>query len=333
MALQPREKKLAIAVGALLALVVVWYGWSTYSDAVRLREGQISALSSEVRRKQTLINLGHVDNQRLAEWAERSLPSNPDAAASAYQSWVIEIAENAGLTQSHIAPARVTKLPGLYVKLPFSFQAKGTLAATSAWLAAFYRADHLHQLRDLSLQPSPDGSSLTLTAGIEALVMDDAPRIDTLGTASGARLNEARGAELAAAITKRNLFAPYVPPPPPPPPPTTVVEAPPAPPPPPPPPPSFDPAKFTILTSIVFVQAEPQAWLDVRPTNQLLKLKVGDPVTVGQFKGKLVRIGDREIEVETDGKRQLVSLGKALGQAVELPAVTPRPLPVTTVEP
>lgn len=326
MALQPREKKLAIAVGSLLPIVVIWYGWSTYTDAVRLRDGQINALTSEVRRKQTLITLGGVDSQRLGEWAERSLPSNPDAAASAYQSWVIDIAGDAGLTQRVITPGRVTKLPGLYVKLPFSFQAKGTVAATAAWLAAFYHADHLHLLRDLSLQPSPDGSTLTLTAGIEALAMDDAPRTDTLGTASGARLNEARGAELVAVITKRNLFAPYVPPPPPPPPPTAVVETPP--PPPPPPPPAFDPAKFTILTSIVFVRAEPQAWLDVRPTNQVLKLKVGDPVSVGQFKGKLVRIGDREIEIDTDGKRQLVSLGKALGQAVELPAAPP-----PTVEP
>jgi len=328
MALQPREKKLAIVVGALSALVVVWYAWSTYAEAVALREGQITALTSEVRRKQTLIAIGRANDARLTEWAERSLPSNPDAAASAYQSWIIGIAEDAGLSQAHIAPSRITKLPGLYAKLPFSFQAKGTLAQTSAWLAAFYRADHLHQLRDLSLTPSADGSGLTLNAGIEALAMEGAPRTDTLGTAAGARLDEARGAELAAVITKRNLFAPYVPPPPPTPPPMPVVEAPP-----PPPPPAFDPAKFTILTSIVFVRAQPEAWLDVRPTNQLLKLKVGDEVSVGQFKGKLVRIGDREIEIEDDGKRRLVSLGKALGQAVELPAAPAPTSPATTAQP
>jgi len=330
-ALQPREKKLAIAVGVLAALFVVWYGWSSYTEAVTLREGQITALSSEVRRKQNLVAHGRTADQRLNAWAERSLPNNPDAAASAYQSWLIGIADDAALTQTHVEPGRTTKLPGLYVKLPFSFRAKGTLAQASTWLAAFYRADHLHQLRDLSLLPSADGSSVTLTAGIEALAMDSAPRVDTLNTATGARLDEARGAELAAAITKRNLFAPYVPPPAPPPPPTTVVETPA--PPPPPPPPAFDPAKFTVLTSIVFVKSEPEAWLDVRPTNQLLKLKIGDAITVGQFKGKLVRIGDREIEIDKDGKRQLVSLGKALDQAVELPAATPQPLPATTVEP
>lgn len=329
MALQPREKKLAITVGALLALVIVWYGWSTYADAVKLREGQIGALSTEVRRKQTLITLGRIDADRLAEWADRSLPSNPDAAASAYQSWLIGIAETAGLTEVHIAPSRTTQVPGLYVRLPFSFRARGTLAQTAAWLAAFYRADHLHQLRDLSLQPSADGSGLTLTAGIEALAMESAPRVDTLATTSGVRLDEARAAELAAAITKRNLFAPYVPPPPPPPPPTAVVETTP-PPPPPPPPPAFDPAKFTILTSIVFVKSEPQAWLDVRPNNQLLKLKVGDAVSVGQFRGTLVRIGDREIEVDSDGKKQIVALGKALGHAVELPSATPTAIPTAT---
>lgn len=319
MALQPREKQLAIAVGALVTLLVVWYGVTGYFDAVALRQGQIDALTAEVGKKQVLARRARVADERLARWAERSLPRNPDAAASAYQSWLTDIAETAGLTQAHIEPGRSTKLVGLGVKLPFSFRARGTLAQTAAWLAAFYRADHLQQLRDLTLQPSPDGSGIQITAGIEALAMESAPRTDTLGTATGARLDEARGTELVAAIVKRNLFAPYVPPPPPPPPPTAVVEAPP----PPPPPPAFDAAKFTFLTSIVFVQSQPEAWFDVRPTNQLLKLKQGDAVEVGQFKGKLVRIGDREIEIESEGKRRVVALGKPLGLAVELPAAQP----------
>ncbi len=116
-----------------------------------------------------------------------------------------------------------------------------------------------------------------------------------------------------AAIVERNLFAAYVPPPPPPRPRETTVAAPP-------PPPAFDPAKYTYLTSIIEVDSRPQAWLNVRPTKQTLRLFVGDGITVGKFSGKLVRIADKEIEIESDGKRRVVALGKSLDQAVELPA-------------
>lgn len=315
MALQPREKKLAAIVAVLGVVVVVWLGLQSFRGAVDLRQGQIDALERDVQKKQLLMARARAESSRLAAWEVRSLPRNTVSAVSLYQSWLVGIVDRAQLTQWNIEPGRATKVPGAYMKLPFSLRARGTLAQTVAWLASFYRADHLHQLRDLSLQPTADGSGIQITANIEALAMDDATRADELSTSPGVRVDEARGKELAAAITARNVFAPYVPPPPPPPPPTAVVEAPPAP-----PPPAFDPSKFTFLTSIIFVQAQPQAWLYVRPTNQLLKLNVGDAVAVGGFTGKLVRIGDQEIEIESAGKRRVVGLGKSLGQAVELPA-------------
>jgi hypothetical protein len=149
---------------------------------------------------------------------------------------------------------------------------------------------------------------LQLTANIEALSLPGADRADTLTKLAGGRLDEAQAAAATKSFVERNLFAPYVPPPPPRPPAPVVRSAPP------PPKPVFDDAKYTFLTSVVSVGGEPEAWLSVRPKNETLKLHAGDDITVGQFKGKLIRIGSAEIEVEQDGKRRTVALGKPLAE-------------------
>lgn len=322
MTLQPREKKLAAVVGALCVVAVFWLGLQWYGDEVRTRQALIDNVEKKIYAKQTQQARARGENARLAVWEERSLPRNIDVATSLYQSWLSATVKRAGLADVNIGRSRLEQLSyvsnrvssSFATKVPFTLRAKGTVAETTAWLAEFYRADHLHQIADLSLQPTPDGASLQITARIEALALDDAKHADVLSTAAGARVDEARGAELAAAITKRNLFAPYVPPPPPAPP-QVVVEAPP-----PPPPPRDDTAKFTFFNTVVAVDNEPEAWLKVRTTDQTIKLHVGDTITVGMFTGKVLRIVDGEMEIETGGKRCVVARGSSLADAVTLPA-------------
>lgn len=321
MALQPREKKLAVVVAGLGVVVVSWLALQSYLEAVRTRQGQIDAAQSDLQNKQFSLARARAESGRLAEWEKRSLPRNVDMAASLYRVWLVETVEKAGLEQAKITLGLKKKLPGVGTMLPFALRAQGTLAQTTAWLADFYRADHLHQLKDVSLTPAEDGGLLELTAQIEALAMDDAANADKLSTSVGARLDEARAAELVAAITKRNLFAPYVPPAPPAPPPQVVVETPP-----PPPPPVFDTATQTSFdASVVSVTGQPEVWLRVRPTNQTLKLHIGDKIEVGTITGKILRIADREFEIDAGGKRRIIALGKMLTDGIELPATPAQP--------
>ena len=74
----------------------------------------------------------------------------------------------------------------------------------------------------------------------------------------------------------------------------------------------FDEAKYAFLTSILSVDAEPQAWLSIRPTQQTLRLKTGDDLRVGRVKAVVVRIGEAEIEIEEAGKRRVIRLGQPL---------------------
>lgn len=322
MALQPREKKLAMIVGVLGGVVLLWLGVGGIIGAFRGRQSQIDALQRDVQQKTNRQMQAAAINEQFYDWGKRSLPRDRELARTLYQSWLVAGLADAKLAGVQVEPGRSTQLAitnpsggakrEVYTKIPYTVRAQGSPAAIVRWLSAFSQADHLHLIRDLSLQSQAKGSDLQLTAAVEALVLEEADRADKLATTTGARLDAVRAAAESKTILDRNLFAAYVPPIPPKPP------APPAKTPP--PPPAFDVAKYTFVTSIVSVDSEPQAWLFVRPTNQLLKLRAGDAVQIGQFNGKLVRIGAAEIEIEHDGKRRRVALGKSLDKGVEVTA-------------
>jgi hypothetical protein len=118
-------------------------------------------------------------------------------------------------------------------------------------------------------------------------------------------------------IVGRNLFAEYVPPAPPRRDPPRVVQEPP-----PrrdPPRPSFDVAKHARLTAIVEQNNQPQVWIRVMTSGDLLMLSEGEEFTVGGVKCQVLEIGDDEAIVAADGKRLMVSLGDNLREAAEVP--------------
>lgn len=312
MNLNPRERKLAAIVGGLAVLAVLVLGWQGYRGAVSTRETQLNAARDDLHKKQLAIITAAAANLKLSDWEQQSLPRNREVARSLYQNWLVAELNKAGLAQVTVDAGRGTALRDVYTKQPFTLRARGSLAKFARWMAAFYKADHLQQIRDLSVQPLADGSELQLTATIETLILNDAASQNSLNAKVNAAWNQQASDDAVKSIVDRNLFAAYVPPPPPPPPAREYT-------PPPPPPPAFDPSKFTFLTSIISIDDQPQAWLNVRPTNQLLRLFEGDSISVGKFEGKLVRIGEREIEIEAAGKRRVVAIGKSLEQGVDLP--------------
>jgi hypothetical protein len=111
------------------------------------------------------------------------------------------------------------------------------------------------------------------------------------------------------AIVTRNVYTAYVPPRPP----AVKNSDPPKPPP-------FDEAQQAVVTAILDEGGAPQAWVNVRTSGKLLKLREGEEFTVGSLKGTITRIGPQEIEFLADGKRRLVALGKSLRDGREIKA-------------
>ncbi len=110
-------------------------------------------------------------------------------------------------------------------------------------------------------------------------------------------------------IVGRNLFAEYVPPRPP------VAERRPDPPRRDPPKPSFDQAKHATVTGIIEQDNQPQLWVLVKTTGELLKLSEGEEFSVGELKCKVIRINLRDAELATGDKHFVVKLQDNLRDA------------------
>jgi hypothetical protein len=312
MALNAREKRLAAVVGVLGVAMLLWLVVGRVAEAFRTRQSQLDALTREVQQKQFRMAAMGLTLERYADWESRALPRDRELARSLYQNWLVKTLADAKLDNVQVDPGRPLELRDVYLKLPFTVRAQGSTTEIVGWLASFYKADHLQQLRELSLQPIGKAGDLQLTATIEALSLPEANRTDKLTELAGGRLSADSAKTATKTIVDRNLFAAYVPPPPPKPPAPVVKTTPP------PPKPKFDEAKYTFLTSVVAADDALEAGLTVRPTKQLLKLRTGDDIQVGQFAGTLVRIGAKEIEVEQDGKRRVIALGKSLGETADV---------------
>lgn len=306
--MQPRERQLALAVGTLLLLLVAYWGFGKVRKSFTDRYAQLEVKQGEIREKLGKEERGKKATQQLAHWEHRSLPADHDLARTLYQNWLVKLADKNQLESVNVDAGRGGMHRNIYYKLPFTLQCKGNLEKTVAFLHDFYSTNHLHQLRELSIKPSSNGRGLDLSFTIEALVLPGADRKDALNEESGERLVHATLAAYQEPIVKRNLFAEYTPPRPAPPvvKQEEVTK-----------PPEFDPAKFAVLTAIIENGSESQVWINVRTSGELLKLRQGDKLQVGKFQATITRIDGSGVEMESDGKRRLLALGKTLPQATD----------------
>lgn len=84
---------------------------------------------------------------------------------------------------------------------------------------------------------------------------------------------------------------------------------------PPPAAPQFDPAKFTLFTSLLDIDGQGEVWLHVRPTGQMVILHKGDQFEIGTVKGTVAEIGEYDFSFDFEGKRRKLNKGEILDQA------------------
>ncbi len=312
-ALNQREKILAGGVLVLLGVVVFYFLFMAWRGPRQPLLAQKAQATAELQRRQNRMELARQAEQQLEAWRRRSLPANAETAASLYQNWLLQTARDAGFTSVTIDAALGRGRPEVFQVVRLNLQAAAGLEELTAFLHRFYRAGYLHQIAILGVVPEGRGGRLSVQMTIEALSLPTAKRADELPEAPSDRalatLDEYRDA-----IAKRNLFAAYQPPPPPPRPTVEVSRPAPRPTPPAPPPrPRFDVARHAYLTGIVkTADGRWQAWIHARTSDERFELFEGDAFQVGDARGRMLRIEEREAEVEFDGKRYVVALGDNL---------------------
>jgi len=292
--MQKREKILAGVVGIALAA----FGGKALFDRMlqsplQARHDKIERLEKEIAKKEQILSRARDATRQLETWEAQSLPADAARARSAYQNWLLELVAGAELSRPHVDSGEIVSKPGVYEKIPFTVRGRGTLEQLTRFLHSFYSADHLHQIQRLGITPIPNTNELELSLAIEALVLPGATRQEQLSKNPAKRLvGPAR--EDYEPILARNLFG------------DGGSSA-------------FDAADFAFLTAILDSNGLPEAWLTLRTTGEVLKLRQGDSFEVGQFRGNVAEILDQDIVVNSDDERWLITLGENLSQATALP--------------
>jgi len=221
----------------------------------------------------------------------RSLPANADVARSLYRAWLLEMVGQVGFTNPNLDSSEPANRKGLYQVLSFNMRGRGTLPQLVKFLFEFYSANHLHQIRSLTISPLQGSDYLDLQMSIEALLLPKVERKDRLNTQKSDRLASASLDDYQT-ITQRNLFGVS---------------------------PAAEATAYTYLTSVTSVNGQPEAWFTVRTTDTVYKLRKGEVLEVGQFKGTIVDIADADVVIESEGERWLMTIGESLTKATALP--------------
>ncbi|HUY93348.1 MAG TPA: hypothetical protein VMV10_31770 [Pirellulales bacterium] len=311
--MQQRERLLLKITSVVALIAAAQFGLMFVQGAFEERQTRVDALEQELADKDAIIARGKRAQRRLKEWERRSLPADLDQARSLYQNWLANAVERLRFDKAEVTSGPAMPRLNFYNRLPFTVRGTGSLDQVASLLYEFYKADHLHQIQRLQLTPVSTGFGrpspfATVGAGfdprgplqfdlsltIEALVLPGADRRDQLNDAVSERLAWKELDEYRIPITQRNLFAPYAE--------------------------RIDEARDAYFTGITRAEGRLQAWLSLRSSGRTLKLNEGDKLDVGSLHGTVARIREQAIEIESDGKRRRVSLGKSLAEGQELPA-------------
>ena len=153
MALNRRERTLAIGAGSLMILALVQFGYMSIQSLFDDRQTRIEALEREVADKNSTILRGKKAQKRLAEWQHLSLPTDPVLARSLYKNWLAKLMERMRLAKADVTLGANLPKPGVYTKIPVTVRGQGTMDQVVQFLFEFYQANYLHSIRQLTLTP------------------------------------------------------------------------------------------------------------------------------------------------------------------------------------
>jgi hypothetical protein len=307
MAMQQRERILALSLGGIVAAVGLYWAFGKYQSMFATRDSLLTNARKQVEDKEKKLVVAKKAMDRRRELEKRSLPANKELAQSLYQQWLFGIVDGAELNDATVTPTPAQKTAKAYDAFVFNINGLGTIDQVTRLLYEFYSAGHLHQIKRFVLLPADPGM-LSVTMTVEALMLPGADRKDSLTKESANNLALTSYSDYQKAIGGRNVFAEYTPPKPPQE--RTIERTEPA----------YDLAKLAVVTGWgVGVDGRSLFWLTEKNLSKSTKLYEGDAFQVGPLKGTVKKIHfpeRRQVELDLNGNALLMTDSKSLGDAL-----------------
>jgi hypothetical protein len=284
-----------ILFGVLIAILLYYGGDWLLETLIR---GPLAALDSrkdslgeEIAKTERDLARFRKQSKDMDLWRRQSLPSDPEKARSLYQAWLLELVKHVEMTDSNVDSSEPASRKGMFRVISVALRGRGSLEQLTRFLYDFYSAAHLHQIRTLSITPIQGKDLLDLSITVEALILPTADRKERLSSRHSDRLASDH-LEDYLPIVQRNLFGMGG---------------------------GARVADYAYLTAVNYVDGAPEAWFSLRTNDSLLKLRKGERLEIGSFKGVIAEISDADVILESDGERWLLSIGESLAQAAALP--------------
>lgn len=393
MAMNKREKYLAIGVASIVGIVAIQYVLSSVRGGIDAKQKRLDVLLTNIEKYDQTLTDCVLATKRLNDLKKKSLPSSDEVAKNQYSAWLLDLAnkngmQNVGLDRPEASGLRSDAFAA------YRFVLNGDMRVDDfiKLVHAYYDRDYLQRIRSLKVERHRDDADhVRIKLDTEAVALKMAPARQEASLASSGRLKKS-AQQYQAEILARHPFAPpnlapqlsvagshdvprdrdwslelkAVDPDPkhkvryellsakpeglefseesgkiswkpkangthellvqaldsgfPPKksqqkltlnvvdPPVTAptVEA-----------PKFDVASQSFVSAVVSGRDGAQVWIRTKTDNKLLKVKVGDDISVGNVKGKVigVNVDEQFAELETEGRHWTLGMDDASLQA------------------
>ena len=172
--LSDREKKLLMAIGALVPIVIIFFGIFRMTSAFNANKQKLGELDNFIIDQEAIEIEGMLADRRQAYYANASLHPSINIASNDYQNWLKTTMSETGLKWTSMSPSEGSRLrsgsEAIGESRLFKVSASGTLAQFNDFLSKFYQLDMLHRITQMTLIPKnePRSSKLVRTGLISA---------------------------------------------------------------------------------------------------------------------------------------------------------------------
>jgi hypothetical protein len=210
MNLTQRERVLAAGVGLVIALFIGNYFYTSIRKGFEAKQAKISTLQEQVEQQKLQMTAGIVAKSKLNRLVAESLPSNDERARAEYMEWLIDLAEQAGLSDPLPRSIDEAVEKGVYRSFKFNLTGTGTVETATKLLHAFQSKDYLHRILRYDMRPMTNSNPpnrLTISMDCEALALMIAKPDQAPPASNSPRITKPLESYIAT-IAGRNIFAP-----------------------------------------------------------------------------------------------------------------------------
>ena len=209
----PRERILAIGVGATIGLLGLQYGISSITSSITAKQAQIDAAQASVDKLRDQITLGEKSQKKLRDIKAKSLPTSAQQLNARYSEWLTQLAQEVGLTDFKVTnhdiskQAKTSKSTPPFTTYKFTMQGQCRTDQLVKLLAKYYDKDLLHSITNLKVTMTKQANLLNISLDSQAIALRGADAKQEFSTESSNRLAKS-AEEYEKSIIGRNPFAP-----------------------------------------------------------------------------------------------------------------------------